>query len=159
MLPENNNLHPTGWHMGRITDHGFSEASTGADQLFVAFQTDHGLITAYMQLSDKVTKTGKTIIEYTVDKLRACGFKGSSFGELEDGTALRGNEALVEVIHDTYEGKTTAKVNWIRDPNSSGVTRSASAAKSATRFDAVLKAAGVATAANVSTTTTDDVPF
>lgn len=140
-------LHPVGKNFnGEILTHGFSETKNHKEQVFVSIKnTETGKeITAFMSLSDKVTRSGKKVVEYTIEKLRRCGFRGYQMAELASGELLKGNEILYEVEHETYTDNngnevTTDKVGWINDPNGGGVERSAVAAQNASRFDALLR--------------------
>lgn len=127
------NLHPAGKNFrGTIVDYGFSETKDGREQVFVKLQNDDTgeIVTAFMALTEKAA-------EWTVKKLRACGFNGFSFEDLDDGgVALRGNKVLYEVEHDTYNGKTTAKVGWINKPG--GIRRAENGARNAARFNSIL---------------------
>lgn len=125
--------HPTGWFLGEVIDHGFNEAGTNTPQIFVRLRSEAGEITAFLSMTEKA-------IEYTVKKLRACGYVGFDFGELEDGKLLIGNQVKYQVTSETYNGETRSKVGWINDPNSSGMERSETAAANARRFNAILKA-------------------
>ena len=135
-------LHPQGKSFrGVILDHGFSDTKSGKPQVFVAIQNaDTGAeITAFMSLAETVTRSGKTVAEYTVEKLRRCGFTGFSMSELADGELLKGNEIRYEVIHEAFEGVTRDKVGWINNPGGAGIERSATAEQNAARFDDLLK--------------------
>jgi hypothetical protein len=136
MPPEDKNIHPAGkGFRGVVTDHGFSEAGTGADQVFVTIQnsnTPERSITAFLAMTDKA-------IKWTVKKLRACGFTGYDFTDLADGKLLVGHEVIYEVEHDVFEGETKAKVGWINNPDDRGFERSESAKQNAARFNDVLK--------------------
>ena len=134
-------LHPEGKSFpGVILDHGFSDTKSGASQVFVLIQhAETGEeITAFMSLSEKITRTGKSVVEYTIEKLRRCGFTGFSMAELADGELLKGNEIRYEVVHETFEGVIRDKVGWINSPGA-GVERSTGAAQNAARFDELLK--------------------
>ena len=143
-MPQSENqrqLHPAGKSFaGVILDHGFSETKNGASQIFVAIQNaESGAeITAFMSLAETMTRTGKQVVEYTIEKLRRCGFTGFSMAELADGELLKGNEIRYEVVHETFEGVIRDKVGWINSPGS-GVERSATAEQNAARFDELLK--------------------
>ena len=147
-------MHPAGkGFRGTITDHGFSEAKSGSDQLFLVIrnnETDR-LITKYLALTDAA-------IEWTVKQLRRAGYSGFSLSDLADGQRLVGNEVAYDVEHEINPatGATVAKVGWINDPNRVGIQRSQNAATNAARFDAVLKKFPPDQPAKVAD---DDIPF
>ena len=90
------NIHPAGKSFsGTITDHGFSETQGGNFQIFVTIENNESgqKITAFLALSEKAA-------EWTVKKLRACGYDGFDFNELADGERLRGNVVLYDVEHE-----------------------------------------------------------
>jgi hypothetical protein len=126
--------HPTGWFEGEVTGHGFIEASTGTPQVFVGLRSDEGHeITAFLALTEAA-------VEHTVKKLRACGFKGFDFAQIEDGTLLVGNKVRYQVQDNEYNGQVRRQVGWINDPNSSPFERSQTAAQNARRFNDLLRA-------------------
>jgi hypothetical protein len=139
---ENENLHPEGkGFRGTITGHGVSEAKSGAQQIFVQIQNSEvpdQRITAFMSMAETVTSTGRSVIDYTVEKLRRCGWKGFSLSEIEAGEMLVGNEIIYEVEHEVFEGKTRAKVGWINDP-AGGIQRANATAENISRFEEIAK--------------------
>ena len=130
-------LHPEGkGFRGIITDHGIIEAKSGTPQVFVKIQNSdepsHNA-TAFMALTDKA-------VEWTVKKLRGCGYTGFDFQELGDGTLLAGNQVLYQVEHEAGpDGVIRDKVGWINDPNSSGLQSSDAAVANSARFNEILK--------------------
>lgn len=49
-------------------------------------------------------------LEHTVKALRACGWSGQ---DLSDLTGIDANEVTLVVGHHEYNGKTTARINWV----------------------------------------------
>lgn len=136
-------LHPAGkGFRGVITGHGVSEAKNHNQQVFVQIQNEEfpdQQITAFMSLAETKTRTpGMTVIDYTVDKLRRCGWKGYSLTDIEAGELLVGNKIIYEVEHETFEGTTRDKVGWINDPNG-GVQRAAATRENISRFEQIAK--------------------
>lgn len=58
---------------------------------------------------------GPNSIDFTVDAIRACGWNGDDLAEVpgmaEDGQLA--NEVSLKIEHDTYQGKTSAKVKFV----------------------------------------------
>jgi hypothetical protein len=137
------NLHPAGkGFRGVITGHGVSEAKNSNQQIFIHIQnqeTSDQRITAFLSMSETKTRTpGMTVIDYTVDKLRRCGWKGYSLADIENGELLVGNEIIYEVDHEVYDGTTRAKVGWINDPEG-GIQRAAATQDNISRFEQIAK--------------------
>jgi len=129
-------LHPAGRFLGTITDHGFSDTKAGSDQLFMNIENEDNpdnRIIAFLALTDAA-------IKWTISKLRAAGYRGYHFGDLADGKLLRGNRISYTVKHEEYDGKTSAKVGWINNPEDSAIKRSETAKANSARFDDQLKA-------------------
>ena len=136
-MTEQRNLHPAGKNFrGEIVTHGFSEAGTGAEQIFITIaNADTGeQITKFLSLSEKA-------IEWTVKQLRRCGYTGFDFADLESGDLLAGNPILYDIEHspNPNTGEMQAKVGWLNDPNRAGIQRSENAAANAKRFNEILK--------------------
>jgi hypothetical protein len=128
------NLHPEGYFDAEIVDHGITKSQSGTEQVAVKFQTDHGYITGWFPLTDKA-------IEYTVEKLQNMGFRGRSFSMLNDGRCLAGHRCNITVAHEEYRGNTNARVKRVNPEGYEGaeIKRDEAAARSASRFDALLR--------------------
>jgi len=127
-------LHPAGWFFGHVTNHGFSDSKGGNPQIFVSFEDEadsSNRITAFLSMTD-------ASIEYTVKKLRACGYVGSELDELWDGQLLAGNRVRYQVLHESYDGKMYAKVGFVNDPDYVGIQRSENARANSSRFNYIL---------------------
>ena len=129
-------LHPQGVFEASVVDHGFEAGKPGKSASFVVrFATEHSEIQGWFSMSDKA-------VQYTVEKIRAIGFAGNDLNELADGTALLGCKCKIKVDHETYEGKTRAKVNGVFDINSEPggqITHDLTAAQQCARaFNALL---------------------
>lgn len=111
----NNDQHPTGWFEGEIVENGLTESKEGNPQVYIKIKnTDGGYdgapMTAFLSLSEKALK-------WTVDKLRASGFKGFNIEDLGEEDLLAGNIVKYQVTDNEYNGETTRQIGWIRDPN------------------------------------------
>ena len=130
-------MHSQGRFDAVVTDHGYNVAKTGTPQLWVAYQTGEGTITAFLAITDKTA-------ERVVKSIRAMGFQGDDMDALADGQQLRGNSCCITIRHESYNGETQAKVAFI-DPYGSeavGAKRLAPAevaASNVRRFNALLK--------------------
>lgn len=128
-------LHPIGEHEAEVLDHGLVTSKTGTSGVAVKFQTEFDVITGWFYLTDKT-------VEYTIEKLRAMGWEGDDFRELNQQPAvLAGHKCVITVSHESYEGKTRAKVNFVNPEGYEGgeIQRDENAAKNAMRFNALLK--------------------
>ena len=76
-------------------------------------------ITAFLYFADTAGKSGKTVAERSLESLRACGFTGDDIDKFADQHP--DIECQIVVEHETYEGKTRAKVKWI-NPATRGFT-------------------------------------
>ena len=130
------NLHPEGYFDAEILDHGITVSQTGTEQVAVKFQTEKGIITGWFPLTDRA-------IEYTVEKLQNMGFCSSTFSKLNDGKCLVGNRCNIKVSHEEYRGEVNAKIKYVNPEGYEGaeIKRDEAAAKSASRFDALLRKA------------------
>jgi len=132
-----NNIHPAGQFAATVADHGITKTSNGKEQVAVKFETEHGFITGFFALSEKA-------IEYTLEKLQACGFDGSSLLELQsDPPRLAGNKCSIKVVHEEYDGKTNAKVQFVNPDGYVGFELKKdtdAAANAAKKYDALLRA-------------------
>jgi len=68
-------------------------------------------ITAFLYFGDTVSKSGKSTAERSIESLRACGFTGDDIDKFSDQNP--DIEVQIVVEHETYQGKTRAKVAWI----------------------------------------------
>jgi len=125
-------IHPAGIFDAVITDHGFGTSKKkGTPQLTVGFDTEAGHITGFFYLSPAA-------IEQTAEKVKAMGFKGSKWEDLQDGTALKGNKCVITVKHDTFEGRTLAKVEWVNEEGyQPGIQHDAAVASNLSMFDSL----------------------
>lgn len=124
-------MHPEGSFEATILDHGFAKSQKkGTAQFWTKFQTTEGTITGYFAFSPKAA-------EYTIDKIRAMGFQGNDLDELQDGTVLRNCMCEVSIKHEEYNGKVSAKVNYVNPPGG-GVQRDEDAVESARSFNNLL---------------------
>jgi len=107
---EEGGLFPEGNYRARASGAGLGETKKGDPQLAITLVLlDHAgkVLNYYGSFSDKS-------FEFTMKALRACGWKGV---DLSDGfPGIDANEVSIAVKHDTYEGKTTAKVAWVNPP-------------------------------------------
>jgi hypothetical protein len=75
-------------------------------------------ITWYGYFTDATT-------DRTIQALKLCGWdpgpRGEDWPSPDDMHGCGINEVEIEVEHDTYEGKTNAKVKWVNAPGGSGI--------------------------------------
>jgi hypothetical protein len=90
--------------------------------------------------TDKADKRGKTVMDRSLEALRACGFTGDDLDKFTDQHPDQEVELTIEM--EEYEGKRRAKVKWINPPNRGGFVLDAPLAHSDLRkFSAQLKGA------------------
>lgn len=61
---------------------------------------------------------GEKQFDRNLDSLRFCGFKGDDLEAF--GTQSPGQEVEIVISHESYNGKTSARVQWINAPGGSG---------------------------------------
>ncbi len=101
-----------GTYRAKAVSAALGNTSTGKEQLGIEFELmdvdgvagPH--ITYYGYFTDAA-------LEFTVKALRACGWKGT---DLTDLAGLTDNEVSLVIAHEEYEGKVTAKVQWVNAP-------------------------------------------
>lgn len=110
MTTETTNLIPAGVYRARATDAQLGQTNSGSEQVAIAFQVltlgfENQRLAYYGQFGEKS-------LEITVKALRACGWQGL---DLADLSGVSANEVNLVVEHETYEGKTRARVKWVND--------------------------------------------
>jgi len=96
-MPHDNN-HPDGFFEATITSHCFTVNSNGKDRITFHVRTEFEMPGGMQEeghLRGDLYLT-EAAAPYTAKKLRAMGFRGASFGELEDDS-LAGNRVRVQV--------------------------------------------------------------
>ena len=128
------NLHPEGTHAAEVVDHGITKSQSGTEQVAIKFQTAHGYVTGWFPLTDRA-------VDYTIEKLVAIGFTGRSFSALNDGRCMVGKKCSITISHEVYEGKTRVKIKYVNPEGYEGmeIKRDEAAARSVSRFDALLR--------------------
>lgn len=102
-------------------------------------------LTAFLYFSDKISKSGKTTFERSLESLRVCGFTGDDLDRFADQHPDQ--EVSLTVKHETYtdektgQTKTTAKVAWINSPMRGFVIEKPLATTDLRRFSAQFKGA------------------
>ena len=131
---ETKKLHPEGMHLATVLDHGITKSGSGTPQVAIKFETEYGIITGWFALTHRAA-------EYTAEKVAACGFVGDSFADLNTDGLLVGNRCKITVRHETYEGETRAKIQFINSEDYAGyeIERDMEAAQAARAFDALIK--------------------
>jgi hypothetical protein len=105
-----------GTYRARAVQWGLGETKAGKEQVAVEFVildvdgTPGQHITWYGHFSEAA-------LPLTVAALRACGWAGLDLSVLE---GLDTNEVELVIEHDTYEGKTNAKVRFVNVPRTGG---------------------------------------
>lgn len=131
-MPPEMTMHPEGNYTAEVMDHGFNAARTGTVQLWITFGTEHGTITAYLPLTDAAADS-------SLRKLTAIGYDGSNLAELSDGSVLRGRRCVITVRHSEWQGRISAKVEWINPEGwTPGPMRDDTAAANASKFNGLL---------------------
>lgn len=107
------------------TEHGvlgcqFGKSQNGNPQVAVLCEILRGpqagqRITWFGSFTDTVQKSGGTVADRTLESLRIFGFQGTDLDTFADQQP--DNEVSITVDHETYDGKTRAKVQWVNDPN------------------------------------------
>ncbi len=111
-------LIPAGKYVARAEHWKLGEASTGSEQVVVDFKFSDPALGSILWFGFFTEKT----YERTVESLRHCGWKGTDVLELDTPQAdLNANEVEIVVEHDTYKGKTSAKVAWVNNLSRAGV--------------------------------------
>lgn len=83
----------------------FSRSSNGNGQVLLTFALESG---QYQQGFFAITPNAA---EYTIQKLHACGFSGTSFREMAKQTPHGKVELVIE--HDEYRGKVRPKIKFV----------------------------------------------
>jgi len=144
----------------------FGATETGTDQVAVTFEIISGpykgeRLTWFGYFTEKAT-------ERTIQALRYCGLKGDDIMLAMEQPIDQ--EVQITIKHDTYRGKTRAKINWINPPGGGGfkLKKSLDAEKRtelSQRLRGVLRstpehvAAPAPAAANGTPASDDEIPF
>lgn len=99
---------PEGTYRARVKSADFGFTSKGTEQVQVVFDVldpdyDGETVMWWGYFSEKTA-------ERTMQSLRYCGWKGDDVTDLK---GISDNEVEVVVEHNTYEGKTNARVAWV----------------------------------------------
>ncbi len=109
---------PEGKYQARAEHWKLGESANGNESVAVDFKFVDpalGTILWFGYFSDKS-------YERTVESLRHCGWKGNDVLELDTPQAdLNTNEVELVIQHETYEGKTRARVAWVNGLGRAGV--------------------------------------
>lgn len=100
------------------SDAALGETSTGKEQVAVTLdildwetrQPTGGNIVWYGYFTEAA-------VEHTLRSLRRMGWQGNDFDDL---STIGTKDVMIEVIHETYENKTRAKIKWINDMDGGG---------------------------------------
>jgi hypothetical protein len=99
-----------GTYRAHAIEAALGETDSGKEQIAVRFKlldVEGQEITWYGYFTEKST-------EITLKALRTAGWKGSDLMDLSDLCAPDSTpEVYIVVEHETYEGKTSAKVKWV----------------------------------------------
>jgi hypothetical protein len=114
-MENENTLIPAGTYQGTVVDYGINETKKGMPQIFIQFNLT--------ELNKKLTWFGSVAndkaIEITGQALIRCGFKKTDFAVLANGKASgeldMGKSLNLVVEHNTWEGKTSAKIAWVNE--------------------------------------------
>jgi len=101
-----------GRYKAKAQEWGLGQSSKGTEQVGVLFELTEGdakgiRITWYGSFSEAAAA-------FTLKGLRACGWEGTDVLELETAHAgLDKNEVSLVIEQEEYQGKTSAKVQWV----------------------------------------------
>lgn len=133
---------PEGKYRARVKFADFGFTSGGSEQVQVVFDLldpdyDGETVPWWGYFTEKTA-------ERTMQSLRYCGWKGDDVTNLE---GISDNEVEVVVEHNTYNGKTNARVAWVNRPGSGGIAIKAPMADAQRKaFAKKMKALAVKTA-------------
>lgn len=152
-------LHPEGRFRARAIEGAWGYTQNGNEQVAVLFKLETGRnLTWYGYMSEKTH-------ERTMNALITCGVT-----DLETLEGLADNEVDLVVEHEEYNGKTTARVQWVNALGSGGVAikdkvegseKAAMLAKHKGNFLKLRREAGLAAAPSGAArpNDNDDIPF
>lgn len=111
------NLIPEGKYRARVKTADFGFTSGGTEQVQVIFDLldpdyDGRTVPWWGYFSEKTA-------ERTMQSLRYCGWKGDDVTNLD---GISDNEVEIEVEHNTYNGKTNARVAWVNRVGGGGIS-------------------------------------
>jgi hypothetical protein len=114
----------------------FGESKTGKPQVVVNFEILEGP-DAGRRIAWFGYFTEKTV-QRTVESLRYCGFKGDDLAGAV--TQVLDQEVQIVVAHEEYDGKVTARVNWVNRAGGDGFRMEKTMGRTAlTQFAAQLR--------------------
>lgn len=153
-----------GTYRARALKADLGKSSTGNAQVGIEFEIladgyAGEKITAYRSFTQTQLKNGKTVQEMTIEELIACGWNGDDW---DNFTGLGTTEVDLVVQHDTYQGKTKAKVAFINTPGSGVALKAPMVADDRKAFAAQMKGTVAMVRSRMATNATraaDDVPF
>ena len=130
-----------GRYLARELKADLGKSSTGNAQVAIEFELlqDGYLgekITAYRSFTATQLKNGKTVQEMTIEELIACGWDGEDW---DNWTGLGTAEVELVIVHDTYQGKTKAKVAFINTPGNGVALKAPMVADDRKAFAAQMK--------------------
>src|SRR5258708_6614487 len=100
---------PVGKYRARAIDAQLGETKTGKEQVIVRFELledgfEGKAITWFgVFATDKMSRRN-------LEGLRACGWRGNDINNLD---GVGDCDVEIEVEHDTWQGKTSARVKWV----------------------------------------------
>lgn len=106
-----------GFYKAKAVTWALGETSTGKEQVAVEFALfdEEGVegphMTWFGYFTDNTT-------ESTLKALRTCGWVGTDLSDLQ---GLDANEVQLVIEHETYDGKTRAKVRWVNPVGQGGL--------------------------------------
>lgn len=117
---------PIGKYVARAQNAELGYTQNGTEQVGVPFRIVEGpqegqTITWYGFFSDKC-------VDRTLQSLRHCGWKGD---DLTDLSTVGDEDVELDIIHDTHQGKTKAKVAWVNQIGGGGMKNKMGAAEAA----------------------------
>ena len=107
-----------GKYLATIKNYGVGESSTGKAKIDIQFGfKDQDGVEQTLWWNGYMTEKS---IQITAKALVNCGLKGSDYDKLaygvESGMLNIEKPVEIEVVHDTFEGKTREKIAWVNRP-------------------------------------------
>lgn len=127
---------PEGTYRAQGIQASLTAAGNGTEQVAVVFN----IVDPAEFVNQKITWFGfftEKTLERTFKALRLCGWEGDNLADL---SGVDANQVDIVVEHESYEGKTRARVLWVNEAGSGGVAIRPMAEAQAKAFAAKLRA-------------------
>lgn len=108
-----------GKYIARIKDFGVGTTKAGDPKAMVMFTLKDENGTSHDMTWNGSLKEGRAR-EITIDALLICGLKGDDLSRLsmgvESGILDVNSDVQLDIQHESFEGKTSAKIKWVNRP-------------------------------------------